>query len=37
MKRVVFESISHVHMKTRKNDGNDSIPYRACVMLVVND
>ena len=34
--RSVFESISQVHMRTSKNDGNDSIPYRACVMPVVN-
>ena len=26
--RSVFESISHVHRKTLKNDGNESIPYR---------
>ena len=35
--RSVFESFSPVHVKTLKRWKYDSIPYRACVMLVVYD
>ena len=35
--RSIFESFSPVHIKTLKRWKYDSIPYRACVMLVEYD
>ena len=35
--RSIFESFSPVHVKTLKRWKYDSIPYRACVMLVEYD